>query len=151
MWPSPRDLKQPLISKPTALHASGRGNACASGSFCAKGRNSIGLKSAATLSKTSPERLIFEKTGVEIQRQTCRGHLDMTAVCVVNEAVGGAFHNVSSGSSTMSSVSMLWGMSMNLRQPCNAALYWASVHDQSGHSGHSPKMVCSKVTLLEVI
>jgi hypothetical protein len=34
-------------------------------------------KSAATLSKTSPERLIFEKTGVEIQRTKCCGHLDM--------------------------------------------------------------------------
>jgi hypothetical protein len=35
-------------------------------------------KSAATLSKTSPERLIFEKTGVEIQCRKCCGHLDMT-------------------------------------------------------------------------
>jgi hypothetical protein len=48
-------------------------------------------KSAATLSKTSPERLIFEKTGVEIQRQTCRGHLDMTA-CLAGE-VSGNFDN----------------------------------------------------------
>jgi hypothetical protein len=37
-------------------------------------------KSALTLSKTSPERLIFEKTGVEIQCRKCCGHLDMTPV-----------------------------------------------------------------------
>ncbi len=41
------------------------------------------LKSAATLSKTSPERLIFEKTGVEIQCRKCCGHLDMTPTAVV--------------------------------------------------------------------
>jgi hypothetical protein len=29
-------------------------------------------------SKASPERLIFEKTGVEIQGAKCCGHLDMT-------------------------------------------------------------------------
>jgi hypothetical protein len=73
------DQSEPVFkSTQTALSARGRGNACASGSFCAKSRHSAVLKSAATQSKTSPERQVFEKTGVEIQRQTCRGHLDMT-------------------------------------------------------------------------
>jgi hypothetical protein len=35
-------------------------------------------KSAATLSKISPERQVFEKIGVEIPHENCCGHLDMT-------------------------------------------------------------------------
>jgi len=42
-----------FFPKPAAQSASGRGNACVSGSFCSKSRSSIGPKSAETLLETS--------------------------------------------------------------------------------------------------
>jgi hypothetical protein len=63
-------FKQDFKPTPTALSASARVNACVRVGFCTKSWHCAAPTSATTPSKTSPERLIFEKTGVEIQCQT---------------------------------------------------------------------------------